>query len=112
MAKGKKTGGRKAGTPNKSTLEIKGIIDSEVDFSVVVSKMYELVKGVEVQGTNRDGTTYAIDLQPNPSAARILLEYRFGKPREVIELDTGANAAEVVKMFGEMVFSARAGQAT
>jgi hypothetical protein len=83
--KGERRGGRSKGKGNKSTQEIKDIIDANVDFNIVVQKMFELVEGIEVKGTNKDSTTYLMDLQPNPLAAKLLLEYRFGKPRETID---------------------------
>jgi hypothetical protein len=55
--------GRPTGSINKSTKEIREILDSEVDFTQVVSKLEEsALGGSEV-------------------AARLLLEYRFGKPK-------------------------------
>ena len=88
---------RRKGKPNKSTQEIKDIIDANVDFNVVIQKMVELIKGVEVQGTNKNGTTYLMDLQPNTFAAKLLLEYRFGKPKETVNLGKDTiDAIEVI----------------
>lgn len=88
MAKGKKTGGgSRKGVPNKSTAEVKEIMDSIVEWNVVVEKMYSLVKGIMVQKTNeKDGTVYVEDKEPNVQAAKLLLEYRFGKPKEQIDI--------------------------
>lgn len=91
-SKGAKKGEkRRAGKPNKSTKEIKDILHQEVDFSIVAQKMFELVKGVEIQKTNeKDGSVYYEDKEPNVSAAKLLLEYGFGKPKEQIEVSSPA----------------------
>lgn len=95
MAKGKKTGGgSRKGKPNKSTIEIKEIVQSSVDFVALVKELEKRAK------------------RSNDSAAKLLLEYGFGKPREVLELDTSTNATEVIKMFGEMVRDSGTGEAT
>ena len=112
MAKGKKTGGRKPGSRNKATAEIRDIIQRNVDFDVLTSKMMELVEGVTVRGSREDGTVYEIDKEPSVPAAKLLLEYGYGKPKEVIELDAGANTTEIVKMFATLVSAAGAGSAT
>jgi hypothetical protein len=62
--KGKKTGGRKAGTPNKATRQIKEVIASIVDTEKLVKTLYRLSQGK----------------QPNILAIRLLLEYQYGKP--------------------------------
>ena len=83
---GTKTGGgSRKGSPNRSTLEIKSIIDECVDFKEVVLKLVELVQGVEVQ--EKIGREIVIYTKPPDStAAKILMEYRFGKPQQSIEL--------------------------
>ena len=111
MKKRQKTGGRKKGKPNKVTQEIREIVQSSVDFTVLVNKMFELVKGLEVVGDDKNEDTTYIQ-PPNVNAAKLLLEYGFGKPKEVIELDAGENATEIVKIFSEMVSNAGTGSAT
>lgn len=92
-AKGsKKTGGRVKGTPNKARLEIRDIIDnSGVDFSVVVSKLFELVKGVKAAITTGDGAI-VYEKPPDSAAAKILLEYRFGRPAQALDITSGGEA--------------------
>ena len=71
MAKGKKTGGgSRKGIRNKSTLQVKELLDSESDFKAIITKLNELA------------------LKGDVSAAKLLMEYRFGKPSQHIELDT------------------------
>ena len=93
----KKGESRRKGKPNKSTIEIRKIIDANVDFAVVVQKMFGLVNGITVEGTNEKGETYLIDREPNTTAARILFEYRFGKPREIKE-DEDLTREEIARL--------------
>ncbi|MGD0589874.1 MAG: hypothetical protein ABSA44_03630 [Bacteroidota bacterium] len=65
--KGKKTGGRLIGTLNKSTQEIKTILDEVVDFKALIRKLYRMSK------CNTPSGFYA---------CRLLLEYRYGKVPE------------------------------
>ena len=51
-------------------------------------------------------------IESSDPAAKILFEYGYGKPKEVIELDAGANTTEIVKIFAEMVSAAGSGSAT
>ena len=81
---GKKFGGRKAGTPNKSKLEIRELLDLSVDFASIVGKLYELSQGVAVKVK---GKAIVYDVAPDPTAAKILLEYRYGRPRQRLELN-------------------------
>jgi hypothetical protein len=79
--------GRKKGIPNKSTQEIKEILSKEVDFAVVARKMFELVKGVTVREADGKGGVNVYEKEPNVAAARLLLEYGFGKPKEQIDVN-------------------------
>jgi hypothetical protein len=92
--KGKPRGGSRKGKPNKSTKEIREIISSCVDFP-------RLVKSLEKRA-----------IESSDQAAKILFEYGYGKPKEVIEVDAGTNTTEIVKIFAEMVSNSGAGSAT
>ena len=81
---GKKTGGRKKGSLNKSKDEIKELLDSHVDFEEIIGKLVELVNGVSVSVMTDKGIKVYQD-RPDAQAAKILLEYRFGKPQQKIE---------------------------
>ncbi len=84
MAKGRKTGGgSRKGRPNKSTQAIKEIIDSCIDMHEIVSKLGELARGVRV-AARKGGRVTIYTEKPDPNAIKILLEYRFGKPAQVI----------------------------
>lgn len=87
-AKGAKKGeSRRKGIPNKSTQEIKDILSKEVDFAVVARKMFELVEGVTVKESDGKGGVNVYEKEPNVAAAKLLLEYGFGKPKEQIDVN-------------------------
>jgi hypothetical protein len=64
--------GRTPGTKNKVAQEIKVLLDEEIDFREKVRSLDRMSKSNSLRGF------YAI---------RLLLEYRFGKPVERIEID-------------------------
>lgn len=80
-------GGSRKGIPNKSTAEIKELLDEQVDFGVVISKLYELAQGVESEKFSM-GEEIVYTEKPDANAAKILLEYRFGKPLQTINQNT------------------------
>jgi hypothetical protein len=86
--------GRKKGIPNKSTLEIKQIIHSSVDFQ-------KMVKALEVRS-----------IKGSEPATRLLFEYGYGKPKELVDVNVGINAVEIAKVFSQMVSAAGSGEAT
>jgi hypothetical protein len=71
MARGKKTGGRVKGVQNRNTRDVREIIDSCVDIESVLKSMARIATGS----------------RPNPIAAKLLLEYRFGRPSQTIDLN-------------------------
>lgn len=79
-----KTGGRKQGVTNKITQEIREILEENVDFSIVVTKLYELSQGVHVAKEMKEATIVYQE-KPDPLAAKILLEYMYGKPLQKID---------------------------
>jgi len=88
MAKGTKTGGRRKGSTNKATDEIREILDSNVDFNEVVKKLLELTNGVQLQVMTDKGAKIYTE-KPDAAAAKILMEYRWGKPQQKIEHSGG-----------------------
>jgi hypothetical protein len=68
--KGKKTGGRALGTPNKATRQIKEVIASIVNVEELVKTLYKLTRGKN----------------PNVLAIRLLLEYSYGKPAQMLSI--------------------------
>jgi len=104
MAKGIKTGGgNRKGKPNKSTLDIKNLIDSagkkHGGIKTIVHKLYEMAMGVEVKDVANDGTTTVYSEPPNVNAAKILMEYRFGKPQQTVDLKSDGITAILFKPF-------------
>ena len=76
MTKRVKTGGgSRKGVPNKSTLEVKELLDANVDFSVLITKLFQLA-------TQKGDST----------AAKILMEYRFGKPHQSTDITTNGKS--------------------
>lgn len=69
--------GRTPGTKNKVAEEIKVLLDEEIDFREKVRSLDRMSKSNSLRGF------YAI---------RLLLEYRFGKPVERIEIDADIEA--------------------
>ena len=98
MAKRKKTGGgSRKGKPNKSTAELKDILDKAVDWNVVAKKLFELVKGVTVEEERKDGSTSIYTKPPNETAAKTLLEFRFGKAPQSMTL-TGKDGEQLFEL--------------
>jgi hypothetical protein len=80
FAKGKaKTGGRKAGTPNKATAEIKDVARSLLEDPVYQAKLKRRL---------RDGKA--------PQIEQLLYHYAYGKPKERFEVSKGPTLEELV----------------
>jgi hypothetical protein len=80
FAKGKaKTGGRKAGTPNKATAEIKDVARSLLEDPVYQAKLKQRL---------RDGKA--------PQIEQLLYHYAYGKPKERFEGSKGTTLEELV----------------
>jgi hypothetical protein len=74
MARGRKTGGRKAGTPNRSTADLRALIDAVADPEALVAELARLAREAE-----REETRLA--------AIGQLLDRRYGRPRQAVEVD-------------------------
>jgi hypothetical protein len=75
----RKRGGRKLGIPNKATQEIRELIRSTVDWERLALSLEERANGPK----------------GSDSAARTLLEYGFGRPKEMAD-GNGVSEAELV----------------
>lgn len=96
MAKGIKTGGgSRLGKRNKTTGELRDILDSTVDFSIVCSKLYELSKGITCKKTEKNGDEVIYEKPPDAFAAKTLLEFRYGKAAQPLTGDS-AKPIEVI----------------
>ena len=97
MAKGghREGAGRKKGIPNKSTVEVKDMIDrvgeavasgDHIGMAAVISKMYARAMGVLAEREGRNGEVVVYEIAPDVLAQKALLEFRFGKPKETVEV--------------------------
>ena len=85
MARGKKTGGRKAGTPNKATAEIKAIAQEYGPQAIAV--LVEIVNDKEAPHASR------------VAAADKLLDRGYGKARQAIDLGSQGGEAHSLAFF-------------
>lgn len=86
--------GKPPGTRNKSTEEVKKLLDANVKFPQVIKRLYELTQGVEIAKQTEQGTKYYSE-KPDAYAARVLLEYRFGKPVQQILNEISGEVTEI-----------------
>jgi hypothetical protein len=90
--KGEHRGGRKKGILNKSTAEVKALIDqagkSRGGMEMVLKRLFELADGITVVEKNGNGNERIYTKPPDGFAARTLLEHRFGRPAQSIEMST------------------------
>ena len=103
-----KHGGRKKGTKNKKTPEIKQLLDKIVDFPRLLGKLQELSDGIQIRTIGGDGIAKIYDKGPDAQAAKILLEYRFGKPSQAVDLTTkgdSLNQRIIIQPVGAMVLA-------
>jgi hypothetical protein len=83
MAKGRKTGGRHKGTPNKLTRDVQAFVDRVFERIDPFDKIEDLLNAESA------------DVQ-----SRVLLrlfEYRYGKPKESLEVNGDVNLREIVQ---------------
>jgi len=81
MAKGRKTGGRRKGTPNKATLEVKEVCGRLIDDPVYQQRLSRRL---------RAGTL-------SPAVECMLWHYAKGKPREEVRIDSSVHWDERVR---------------
>ena len=86
--------GRQKGTTNKSTASIQEVVRRNVDFDELSRALFERAKG-----------------KYGDAAARLLLEYGFGRTREM-NGQLGTDYVQVAREFAKMVLAAGTGIAT
>lgn len=86
--------GRPAGSKNRSTREVKALIDDvgaamgkgdKEGMTLAVRRLYERAHGVLAAQIAGDGRI-VYEVPPDVPAIRALLEFRFGKPKESVEI--------------------------
>ena len=77
--------GRKVGSKNIASKAVKDLIDECIDMRVVINKLVELVHGVQVEAVDSEGGQEVYVTKPDVFAAKILMEYRYGKPQQSIK---------------------------
>lgn len=83
MAKGLKTGGRVAGTPNKATAEVKEL--------ALVFGPAAIQRAAELAGLV-DGKKAAESEAAQMSALNTILDRAYGKPKQSLDVDAQVNA--------------------
>lgn len=86
--------GRKKGIPNKATQEIKNLIDAVArerhgkrGLKPVIEALFVSAEGVTVKESDGKGGTNVYTKEPNVKAGEVLLAYRWGKPKEQIDVN-------------------------
>jgi hypothetical protein len=89
MAKGKKTGGRSKGTPNKATQDVVALIDELAGPGAV--KCFEQLATLALQPHD--------NVKARLVANQTLIAYRHGKPTEHVALDGDGKGGPVLVKF-------------
>lgn len=94
---GEKTGGgSRKGIPNKSSEELRSIIDKVSKarkvgdlegLEIQVTNLFKLGEGVLVQKVDKEGGKEVFEMPPDPIAIGKLLDYRFGKAVQPVRRD-------------------------
>ncbi len=87
MARGKKTGGRRAGTPNRVTAPI----------ADVLTKLGTDKDGQDVHAARLHQLTLSSDEHVSIKALNVVLAYKHGKPTEHVQLGGEGGGPVVVK---------------
>ena len=99
---GKRPGaGRKKGIRNKTTDEVKQIINNVAKkhggLQTIFEKLFELTEGIQVREFDKKGVPHVYDKPPDAYAARTILEFRFGRPEQSIALEgDGTSFVQIV----------------
>ena len=107
MAKGRKTGGRQKGTPNKLTSEGRAVLLALVEKRIpdLDSMIEDTWRGIEIEKQMPDGTTVVGRLNADPGrAAKLVLEaaeFCFPKKRQDEITADGGAVQIVIQKVGE-----------
>ena len=94
MAKGKKTGGRTKGVPNKATAEVKTLARSYGPGAIR--------KLAELAGLINEGEGKAQSEQAQVSAINQLLDRGYGKPAQVVQGDEDGGPIVFAQLLGNL----------
>lgn len=88
---GKRIGaGRKPGVSSESKQLLQAALDRVAKkhggYEGLIGRLWELVDGVEVQKEMKDGSTKIYSMPPDSFAAKTILEFRFGKAPQSMEI--------------------------
>jgi hypothetical protein len=107
MENGKKTGGRKAGVPNKSRDEVKDLLDklSKKRYKksanvFIFGKLMELGEGVVCTDKSGDEIT-VYEKEPNEKALSTLAAYRNGKPAQSVDITSKGEKLSIGVIYAE-----------
>ena len=80
---------RPKGATNIASRAVKDLIDECVDMKEVISKLIELSNGIKLYDpkTQKEYTD-----KPDTQAAKILMEYRYGKPHQSVDVTSKGEA--------------------
>lgn len=91
----KHTGGRRKGRPNRSTIYIRELIDEASDLltaegrdalqQIIEAHMRKAI-GIRAVQHEHDGQEVVYDVPPDVQSAKLILEHRFGKPKQAVEI--------------------------
>lgn len=91
----KHSGGKRKGSPNRSTIYIRDLIDETSDLLTVegrdalqqiIEALFRLAIGIRAVRHEREGQEVVYEVLPDTQAAKLILEHRYGKPKQAIEL--------------------------
>jgi hypothetical protein len=91
----KHSGGRRKGSPNRSTIYIRDLIDETSDLLTVegrdalqqiIEALFRLAIGVRAVRHEHEGQEVVYEVLPDTQAAKLILEHRFGKPKQAVEI--------------------------
>ena len=91
----KHSGGRRKGRPNRSTIYIRELIDEASDLltaegrdalqQIIEAHMRKAI-GIRAVRHEHDGQEIVYEVPPDIQSARVILDHRFGKPKEALEI--------------------------
>ncbi len=86
MAKGRRTGGgSRKGIPNKTTQELRDIIEKAISTQERMELLAQLARGILLEDLVK-GMPIVYRTPPSDFAIKQLNEYQYGKPKQIVEV--------------------------